>query len=116
MSRLEALAVGKACSARLYSYSRLKKRDPLIALGSHQGGNNLCIRSTPLRGERQKTAENGKRITHNFKYRLITNTIHVSVTSHRHSLSPIRKLERREEMEDTSYGHEVLSKDLAHLL
>ena len=27
MCRLEALAVGKACYARLYSYSRLSKRE-----------------------------------------------------------------------------------------
>ena len=36
MSRLEALAVGKACYQSLYSYSKLKKREPLIALGSYQ--------------------------------------------------------------------------------
>ena len=49
MSRPEALTVIKACCARLYSDSRLKKREPLIALGSHQGVLNFCIRSTPLR-------------------------------------------------------------------
>ena len=38
MSLLEALAVGNACYARLYSYSRLKKREGLIALDSHHGG------------------------------------------------------------------------------
>ena len=38
ISRLEALEVGKACYARLHSYSRLKKREPLIVLGSHQKG------------------------------------------------------------------------------
>ena len=42
MSRLEALAIGKACCARLYSYSRFKKKEPLsliaLALGSHQKG------------------------------------------------------------------------------
>ena len=37
MSRLEALAVDKAILARLYSNSRFKKREPLIALGSQQG-------------------------------------------------------------------------------
>ena len=37
MSKLEALAVGKACYARLYSYPRFKKREPLIALGFHPG-------------------------------------------------------------------------------
>ena len=36
MSRPGTLAVGKAYYARLYSYSRLKHREPLIALGSHQ--------------------------------------------------------------------------------
>ena len=30
ISRLEAPAVGKACYARLYSYSRFKKREPMI--------------------------------------------------------------------------------------
>ena len=30
------LDVMKACYARLYSYSRFKKREALIALGSHQ--------------------------------------------------------------------------------
>ena len=30
---LGILAVGKACFAKLYSNSRLKKREPLIALG-----------------------------------------------------------------------------------
>ena len=51
MSRLEVLAVGKACCARPYSYSRHNKREPLslTALGSHQGGLNFCIHSTPLR-------------------------------------------------------------------
>ena len=39
MSRLEATVVGfKACYAMLYSYSRLKKREPLITLGSNEGG------------------------------------------------------------------------------
>ena len=38
MSRLEALEVGKACYVRLQSYSRFKKREPLIALGSDLGG------------------------------------------------------------------------------
>ena len=28
---------------------RLKKREPLIVLGSNQGGVNFCVRSTPLR-------------------------------------------------------------------
>ena len=41
----EALAVGKACYARLYSSSRLNKREPLTALGSYQeegeGGGGL---------------------------------------------------------------------------
>ena len=37
MRRIEALAVGKSCYVRLYSYSRLKKRKYLIALGSLQG-------------------------------------------------------------------------------
>ena len=55
MIRLEALAVGKACPARLYSYSRLKKREPLIALGSHQGVLNFCIHSTPLRFLEQRS-------------------------------------------------------------
>ena len=41
ISRLESLAVGKACYARLIyiyipSYSRLNKRAPLLALGSHE--------------------------------------------------------------------------------
>ena len=36
MSRLEALAVGNTCYARWYSYSRLAKRDTVIALGCHQ--------------------------------------------------------------------------------
>ena len=48
MCRLETLAVGKACCARIYSYSRLKQREPLIAVGSHQGGLNFCVRVTPL--------------------------------------------------------------------
>ena len=33
---LEALAVDKKCYAKLYPYSRVKKREPLIALGPHQ--------------------------------------------------------------------------------
>ena len=37
VDEIEAVAVGKACCARLYSYSRLRKSDALIALGSHQG-------------------------------------------------------------------------------
>ena len=37
ISMLEALAVGKACHARIYSYFRFKKRELLIALGSHRG-------------------------------------------------------------------------------
>ena len=49
MSRLDALAIGKACCARLYSYSRMKKREPLIALGSHQGCSLFLHRSTSLR-------------------------------------------------------------------
>ena len=36
--RLEALAVGKACYARLYSNARFRTREPLIALGHHQEG------------------------------------------------------------------------------
>ena len=36
MNRLEALAVGKACHARLHSFSTLRQREPLIALGSHR--------------------------------------------------------------------------------
>ena len=52
MSRLEVLAVGKACYAWLYSYSRLRKRKPLIAQGTNQEGGgggslNFCARSTP---------------------------------------------------------------------
>ena len=51
ISRLDALAVGQACYARLYSYSRLKQWELLIALGSHRvgegGGGNFCNRSTP---------------------------------------------------------------------
>ena len=43
MSRLEALAVDKACYARLYSNSRLKHREPLLALGSHQGGGGVVF-------------------------------------------------------------------------
>ena len=53
---LEALVVGKACHVRLYSYSRFKKTEPLIALDSHRcvwggggGGLNFCVCSTPLR-------------------------------------------------------------------
>ena len=37
MNRLESLAVGKACYVRLYSNSKLKNREPWIALSSHQG-------------------------------------------------------------------------------
>ena len=55
ISRLEALAAGKACCARLYSYSRFIKRKPLITLGSHQGVLNFCIHSTPLREEFDKS-------------------------------------------------------------
>ena len=46
MSRLKAPAAGKACYARLYSYSMLKKREPLIA----RGVLNFCARSTPTAG------------------------------------------------------------------
>ena len=44
ISRLEALAVDTACYVRLYSYSRLRKSEPLIALGSHHQGflNFMC--------------------------------------------------------------------------
>ena len=50
MSRLEALAVGKACCARLNSYSRLKKEGTFDKpLAPTRGVVNLCIRSTPLR-------------------------------------------------------------------
>ena len=38
ISRLEALAVGKARYARLDSYFRLRKREPLIALCYRHGG------------------------------------------------------------------------------
>ena len=53
-SRLEALAVVvvKACSVRLYSYSRLMNREPLIALSSHQRGGGVLISASavPYRG------------------------------------------------------------------
>ena len=59
MSRLDALAIGKAYYARLYLYSRLRKREPLIAQKlSHQmvGGLNFCVcRKMKLNeSERQK--------------------------------------------------------------
>ena len=48
ISRLESQAVGNVCCAWLYSFFQLEKREPLIALGTHQGVLNFCIRSTPL--------------------------------------------------------------------
>ena len=67
---IEALAVDKACYARLYSYPRLKKREPLIALGCHLvvvmgrgGGLNFCVRSTPLREiQREREREREREI------------------------------------------------------
>ena len=52
ISRLEALAVGKACYARHYSYSRFKKRELLISLGSHQGVLKLLRPQYPSAGSR----------------------------------------------------------------
>ena len=44
MNRLEALAKGKACYATLYSCSRLRKWEPLIALYcSHKGRGRVCV-------------------------------------------------------------------------
>ena len=49
MSRLEALAVGKACCAISIICSRLRKREPWTALGClPQGGLHFYVRSTPL--------------------------------------------------------------------
>ena len=44
ISRLDALAVGKTCYARLYSYSRLKKKEPLIALEGEKRSLNFYLR------------------------------------------------------------------------
>ena len=53
MSRLEALAVGKSCCARLYSYSRFKKREHSIALGAHPGGFLISASAVPHLGLRE---------------------------------------------------------------
>ena len=49
MSKLEALAIAKACYERLYSYSRYnnKTREPLAAPGSHQGGSYFLLEKKP---------------------------------------------------------------------
>ena len=47
---LEALVEGKACYARLYSYSRLTKGKPLTALGCHQGGSSFLRPQYPSAG------------------------------------------------------------------
>ena len=65
MSRPEALAVGKACCARLYSYSRLKKREPLIALGSNQGGFLISASAVPHCGANAKDEEDSVVIEQN---------------------------------------------------
>ena len=63
VSKQEALVVGKACYERLYSYFRLKKREPLIASGSHHGGGlTFCVRSTPLRGQKKTRKEKEKKV------------------------------------------------------
>ena len=44
IDRLQALAAaGKACYARLYSYSRLEKWEPFLALVSHPGGGLISV-------------------------------------------------------------------------
>ena len=50
MSRLEALAAGKACCARLYSYSRLKRGNH--SPGLPPGGFLISASTVPHRGER----------------------------------------------------------------
>ena len=50
ISRLEYPGPGKACYARLHSYSRLKKREPLIALGLPSGEFLISASTVPHSG------------------------------------------------------------------
>ena len=44
ISRLDAFAAGKGSCARLYSYPRLRNREPLTDLGSQQEGEEGCLK------------------------------------------------------------------------
>ena len=53
------MELGKSFYAKLYSYSTLRKREPLNAQDSDEGVLNFCVRGTPPR-EKKKIKKIGK--------------------------------------------------------
>ena len=71
--RLEALAlvaVGKACYARQYSNSRLRKRELLIALGSHQEGSQYLLPLWKQKGRNDAILSSSQRVMKGYLVKL----------------------------------------------